>query len=106
MFSSDTTRNSCGIDSSSRPSRTMETIAETTMNNAFRMLLVAMTRARSFSAVRDRLEVHTSQLPSLMPISFDVFFFQKIPCFFTLLTVFLLYYVSSVLLCILLLLLL
>ncbi|MNH46842.1 hypothetical protein D3C79_1098050 [compost metagenome] len=53
MFSNDTTRNSCGIDSLATLSKTIETIADTTMNKALRMLLAAITRARSFSAVRD-----------------------------------------------------
>ncbi|VVQ04450.1 hypothetical protein PS906_05317 [Pseudomonas fluorescens] len=40
------------MDSSATLSRTMVTIAETTMNNALRMLLAAITRARWSWAVR------------------------------------------------------
>ncbi|CAH0316655.1 hypothetical protein SRABI112_05116 [Pseudomonas mediterranea] len=62
MFSSDTTRNSCGIDSLARLSNTMETMAETTMNKALRMLLAAITRARSFSAVRDWISAYSGTM--------------------------------------------
>ncbi|MCY1465129.1 hypothetical protein D9M71_832390 [compost metagenome] len=52
ILSSDTTRNSCGMLSLATPSRMMVSTADTTMNKALRMLLAAITLARSSSAVR------------------------------------------------------
>ncbi|MNH85540.1 hypothetical protein D3C73_379810 [compost metagenome] len=62
MLSNDTTRNNCGIDSLAMLSRMIETIADTTMNNALRMLLAAITRARSFSAVRDWISAYNGTM--------------------------------------------
>ncbi|MNF96841.1 hypothetical protein D3C84_796460 [compost metagenome] len=50
------------MDSSARLSNTIETIAETTMNNALRMLLAAITRARSCSAVRDWISAYSGTM--------------------------------------------
>ena len=62
MFSSDTTRNNCGIDSLATLNNTIETMAETTINSALRMLLAAITRARSFSAVRDWINAYSGTM--------------------------------------------
>ncbi|MNP51644.1 hypothetical protein D3C76_1459850 [compost metagenome] len=62
ILSNDTTRNNCGIDSLTMLSRMIETIADTTMNSALRMLLAAITRARSCSAVRDWIRAYSGTM--------------------------------------------
>ncbi|MNJ53133.1 hypothetical protein D3C81_2029470 [compost metagenome] len=62
MLSSDTTRNNCGMLSSTRLNSTMVTIADTTMNNALRMLLAAITRERSCTAVRDWINAYSGTM--------------------------------------------
>ncbi|MNJ53131.1 hypothetical protein D3C77_485110 [compost metagenome] len=62
MFSSDTTRNNCGMVSSTRVNSTMVTIADTTMNSALRMLLAAITRERSCSGVRDWISAYSGTI--------------------------------------------
>ncbi|MNG00168.1 hypothetical protein D3C84_830950 [compost metagenome] len=56
------TRNSCGIDSSATLRKRIEAIAESTMNSALRMLLAAITRARSCSAVRDWIRAYNGTM--------------------------------------------
>ncbi|MNC79564.1 hypothetical protein D3C75_1320730 [compost metagenome] len=48
--------------SSTRLSRMIVTIAETTMNNALRMLLAAITRDRSCTAVRDWINAYSGTI--------------------------------------------
>ncbi|MNE63579.1 hypothetical protein D3C80_1589360 [compost metagenome] len=62
MFSNDTTRNNWGMVSSARLNNAMVTIAETTMNNALRMLLAAITRERSLTAVRDWIKAYSGTM--------------------------------------------
>ncbi|KWV89398.1 hypothetical protein PFLmoz3_00950 [Pseudomonas fluorescens] len=62
MLSSDTTRNNSGIDSLATLNSRMDTMAETTMNSALRMLFAAITRARSFSAVRDWISAYSGTM--------------------------------------------
>ncbi|MNP58916.1 hypothetical protein D3C76_1538750 [compost metagenome] len=61
-FSNDTTRNSWAMLSCITLSSTMVNIADTTMNRALRMLLAAITRARSFSAVRDWINAYSGTM--------------------------------------------
>ncbi|MNQ49049.1 hypothetical protein D3C85_629410 [compost metagenome] len=62
MFISDTTKNSSGIDSPATLRKRIEAMAETTMNNALRMLFAAITRARSFSAVRAWIRAYSGTM--------------------------------------------
>ncbi|MCY1448242.1 hypothetical protein D9M71_648980 [compost metagenome] len=61
-FISDSTRNSCGIDSPATDSSRIETIAAATMNSALRMLFAAITRARLSSAVRDWISAYSGTM--------------------------------------------
>ena len=62
MFISDTTRNSCGIDSPATLRKRIATMADATMNSALRMLFAAITRARSCSAVRDWISAYSGTM--------------------------------------------
>ncbi len=55
-------KNSVGIDSSSTLSMTIARIAEQTISSALRMLLAAMTRARSSSRLRDWISAYSGTI--------------------------------------------
>ena len=62
MFISEMARNSCGMLSLATLRKRIDTSAAATMNSALRMLLAAITRARSCSSVRDWISAYSGTI--------------------------------------------